>query len=75
MTLVEQLSKHAEYMTAYSSAGGGGIHSAQKIEQVSIHSSLILLVGTLGQIRYFAFRLGKYSAEITVSAKYSAGVN
>jgi hypothetical protein len=37
-TLVEQLSKHAEYMTDYSSAGGGGIHSAQKIEQVSIHS-------------------------------------
>jgi hypothetical protein len=24
--LVEQLSKHAEYMTDYSSAGGGGIH-------------------------------------------------
>jgi hypothetical protein len=72
-TLVEQLSKHPKYMTDYSSAGGGGIHSAQKIEQVS--RSHISLVGTLGRILYFAFRLGKYSAEITVSAEYSAGVN
>jgi hypothetical protein len=35
----------------------------------------ILTAGTLGRILYFAFRLRKYSAEITVSAEYSAGVS